>query len=142
MREHLPDERQSVIHRFVIIDKDSVEHKGYIQVGVYEDGRVGEIFVKLGKPGQESAWIDQWAISTSVALQFGAPFETFIQKFVGARFEPAGATQCKEIPRVTSLVDYCARWLLLKFGKTPEEISKSIVDGEQADIAAGLVVKP
>lgn len=120
MREYLTQERQGITHRFRLsyaVGEEIETIGGYITASCYPDGRVGEVFVKVGKPGDASALLDQWAIAFSVALQYGAPFETLCQKFVGARFEPSGATSNKEIPRCTSLVDYAARWLLKRFGK-------------------------
>lgn len=120
MRERLPDEREGVTHHFCIITKDGETVKeidGYLQIGLYPDGRVGELFLKVGKSGDFHAVLDQFAVAYSIALQEGAPFEAFTQKFVGARFEPFGMTKNKEIPFCTSVLDYCARFLLLRFGK-------------------------
>ncbi|HET6866481.1 MAG TPA: adenosylcobalamin-dependent ribonucleoside-diphosphate reductase, partial [Solirubrobacteraceae bacterium] len=41
-RERLPDERTSVTHKFVV-----GEQEGYLTVGLYEDGRPGEVFIKV-----------------------------------------------------------------------------------------------
>lgn len=121
MREKLETDRAGIVHHFTIIakmtDGNVGELKGYLQTGTYPDGRLGEVFVKLGKEGEFHALIDQWAIAVSVALQYGAPVGDFLRKFVGARFDPYGATNNKEIPRCTSVVDYAARWLLSKYDK-------------------------
>lgn len=122
-REKLPDDRDGMTHHFTIIvpneDGGGGTHEvdGYIQTGLYEDGRVGEVFVKVGKAGSTFAAIDQWAIAFSFALQHGADLETLCRKFVGARFEPFGATRSKDIPRCSSLIDYSVRWLLHKYGR-------------------------
>lgn len=128
MREHLPDERQGLIHRFRILtarparqgEPDAiVEVKGYVQTGLFEDGRVGEVFLKMGKPGGAHASFDAWAIAVSVALQHGADFDSFMQKFVGFYFEPFGRTDDPSINngKCTSPIDYAARWLLKRYGK-------------------------
>lgn len=124
-KQRLPEERRGVTHHFSILTKRTdpegldrlVEIDGYLQTGEYEDGRLGEIFLKVGKAGAESAWIDQWALLFSVALQYGAPVEELAKKFVGTNFEPYGATKNKDIPRCTSVLDYVARYLLAKYGR-------------------------
>lgn len=122
MRERLPDVREGITHHFTITTRvpetDQLQEiDGYIQTGLYEDGRVGEIFIKVGRPGDVFAMLDQWAISFSIALQYGAPLEDLCRKHLGSRFWPDGATSNKNIPRCTSLVDYTVRWLLDKYGK-------------------------
>lgn len=128
MREKLEDTREGITHHFTIYTKNEDnsgvhEVDGYIQTGLYKNGRLGEVFVKVGKQGDFHALVDQWAIAVSVALQYGAPMEDFLKKFVGARFEPSGATTNKEIPRCTSIVDYTSKWLLHKYcNKTTQNI--------------------
>ena len=46
MRRKLPDERESITHKFSIGG-----HEGYITVGKYEDGTPGEIFITMAKEG-------------------------------------------------------------------------------------------
>jgi ribonucleoside-diphosphate reductase alpha chain len=110
-REHLPDERRSVTHKFRVAD-----HEGYITCGLYDDGRPGEIFVKIAKEGSMvSGLMDAVALLTSVTLQYGVPVEDLSRKLKNTRFEPYGTTGNPEIPWATSLVDYIFRWLELKF---------------------------
>ena len=45
-REKMPTERASVTHKFSVGG-----HEGYLTVGMYEDGRPGEIFIKMSKEG-------------------------------------------------------------------------------------------
>ena len=117
VKERLPDEREGVTHHFCITDRDGRQTDGYIQVGLYEDGRPGELFVKVGKSGGEGAVWDQFAIAFSIALQYGAPLENLCAKFVNTNFEPSGHTSNKDIPRCTSVTDYLAKYLLKRFGK-------------------------
>ena len=42
----------------------------------------------------------------SMALQYGVPLITLVDKFRHARFEPAGMTSNKKIPFAKSLIDY------------------------------------
>jgi len=110
-REKLPAERQSLTRRFVIGGE-----KGYLTVGLYEDGRPGELFVKMDQQGSSvSGFIDAWAISVSMLLQMGMPLDTIINKFRGMRFGPEGMTDDPQIRMATSPVDYIVRWLEAKF---------------------------
>lgn len=110
-REHLPDERRSITHKFSVADQE-----GYVTVGLYADGRPGEIFVKINKEGSTvSGLMDTVALLTSVTLQYGVPIEDLARKLKNTRFEPYGRTTNPEIPWATSLVDYIFRWLELKF---------------------------
>jgi hypothetical protein len=131
MRERLKDDRDGVAHHFTLIVRDAIgegvhEIDGYLHTGVYPDGRVGEIFVKIGKPGDVYAALDQWAIAFSVALQYGAPLEALCNKFINQHFSPYGATKNKDIPRCTSIVDYVCRFLLRRYCK--QDLSEE-VDG-------------
>jgi ribonucleoside-diphosphate reductase alpha chain len=110
-REHLPDERRSLTHKFSVADQE-----GYITVGLYNDGRPGEIFVKINKEGSTvSGLMDAVALLTSVTLQYGVPIEDLSRKLKNTRFEPYGRSANPDIPYATSLVDYIFRWLELKF---------------------------
>ena len=110
-RRKLPDERPSITHKFNIAG-----HKGYLTVGMYPDGRPGEIFIKMAKEGSTvSGLMDSFAKAISTALQYGISLETLTEQFIGTRFEPAGFTTYAEIPMAKSLMDYLFRWLTLKF---------------------------
>ncbi|MBI1885100.1 MAG: vitamin B12-dependent ribonucleotide reductase [Chloroflexi bacterium] len=110
-RERLPDERRSITHKFRV-----GEQEGYITVGLYDDGRPGEIFVKIAKEGSTvSGLMDTVALLTSVTLQYGVPVEDLARKLKNARFEPYGRTNNPQVPWATSLVDYIFRWLEQKF---------------------------
>jgi ribonucleoside-diphosphate reductase alpha chain len=111
VREFLPDERRSVTHKFRVGDQE-----GYLTVGLYPDGRPGELFVKMNKEGSTvSGLMDSVAKVASIALQFGVPLEVLAPKMRSTRFEPAGPTGNKEIPWATSVVDYVFHWLERKF---------------------------
>ncbi|MCH7578453.1 MAG: hypothetical protein IH822_11825, partial [Chloroflexi bacterium] len=110
-RERLPDERRSITHKFRVGDQE-----GYITVGLYDDGRPGEIFVKIAKEGSTvSGLMDTAALLTSVTLQYGVPIEDLARKLKNTRFEPYGRTNNPHIPWATSIVDYVFRWLERKF---------------------------
>ena len=111
IRERLPDERPSITHKF------SVEgHEGYLTVGMYKDGRPGELFLNMSKEGSTiSGLMDTIAVMTSISLQHGVPLKFFVNKFSHIRFEPSGFTNNKDIPIAKSIIDYVFRWLELKF---------------------------
>ena len=110
-RRRLPDERQAITHKFSISG-----HEGYVTVGMYEDGSLGEVFIVMAKQGSTvSGLMDAFATSISIALQHGVPLSTLVEKFCHMRFEPAGFTNNSEIPMAKSIVDYIARWLASKF---------------------------
>jgi len=111
VREFLPDERRSVTHKFRVADQE-----GYLTVGMYPDGRAGELFVKMNKEGSTvSGLMDAVAKVASIALQFGVPLEVLAPKMRNTRFEPAGPTTNPDIPWATSVVDYVFHWLERKF---------------------------
>jgi ribonucleoside-diphosphate reductase alpha chain len=110
-RRKLPDERHAITHKFSIAG-----HEGYITVGMYEDGKPGEIFLVMAKEGSTiSGLMDAFATSISMALQYGVPLEALVEKFSHVRFEPSGFTKNPEIPYAKSITDYIFRWLASKF---------------------------
>jgi ribonucleoside-diphosphate reductase alpha chain len=123
-RRKLPDERNSITHKF-----DIAGHEGYITVGLYEDGTPGELFLTMAKEGSTiSGFADAFAQAISYALQYGVPLQDLVDKFSHVRFEPAGMTRNPDIRFAKSIVDYIFRWMAAKF-LSPE-----------AQFAAGLNV--
>ena len=112
-REVLPQTRRSVTHKFAING-----HEGYLTVGLFEDGRPGEIFIKMSKEGSTlSGLIQGFCRAFSLALQHGLPAAEAAERFKGMRFEPMGATSNPDIPEASSILDYVARYILLHYGK-------------------------
>ncbi|MEA2478081.1 MAG: ribonucleoside-diphosphate reductase alpha chain [Thermoleophilaceae bacterium] len=111
-RKRMPRERQSITHKFSIGG-----HEGYITAGMYEDGTVGEIFLTdIGKEGSTlRGMMNAFATSVSIALQYGVPLETLVEKFSYMRFDPEGITTNPEIPFAKSMPDYIMRWLASRF---------------------------
>jgi ribonucleoside-diphosphate reductase alpha chain len=106
-REKMPAERASVTHKFSVGG-----HAGYITVGMYEDGRPGEIFIKMSKEGSTlSGVMDGLALTVSIGLQYGVPLKVYVDKLLNTRFEPSGITANPKIRFVSSVLDYIARWL-------------------------------
>src|SRR5207244_2197233 len=137
VRRKLPDERQSVTHKFAIAG-----HEGYIHVGLYDTGEPGEIFVKMAKEGSTiSGLMDSFATAISLALQHGVPMRLLCDKFSRTRFEPYGFTENPEIPRASSIMDYLFRYLASKFVKreapTAEEAPAAATEIERvAEVVA------
>ena len=114
VRRRLPDERQSITHKFSVAG-----HDGYLTVGMYDDGTPGEIFVRMAKQGSVvSGLMDTVATAISVSLQYGVPLKVLVDKFSHSRFEPSGFTNNPQIPIAKSIVDYIFRWLGHKFMKS------------------------
>lgn len=111
VRRRLPIDCKSVRHKFEIAGQ-----KGYIHTGFYDDGKVGEIFIRMAKEGSTiSGLMDTIATLTSIALQYGVPLEALVNKFSHVRFEPSGFTSNPEIPIAKSLTDYIFRYLGTRF---------------------------
>jgi ribonucleoside-diphosphate reductase alpha chain len=151
-RERLPDTRQSLTHKFTIAG-----HEGYLCVGLYPDGRPGEIFITMAKEGSTIGGImDSFGTALSIALQYGVPLEVLVNKFSHTRFEPMGHTSNKDIRIAKSVVDYIARWLGLTFmsgkdymPKTADKTnsgnglaiaSSSVIDGLKSDAGTAVAV--
>ena len=128
-RVKLPDERKSLTHKFSVAG-----HDGYIIVGMYEDGRPGEVFIKMAKEGSTlSGVMDGFALAMSIGLQYGVPLRALVDKLVNTRFEPSGFTRTPEIRMASSVLDYIARWLGWKFIST-----EYIKSGDMANDAVAI----
>jgi ribonucleoside-diphosphate reductase alpha chain len=115
-RKRLPKSRPSRTTSFAVGGAE-----GYMTAGTYEDGQLGEIFLKLGKQGSTLAGVmDAFSIAVSIGLQYGVPLETYVQKFTNSRFEPAGMTDDPDIRMAQSMMDYIFRRLALDY--LPHEI--------------------
>jgi ribonucleoside-diphosphate reductase alpha chain len=110
-REKLPRNRRSRTFEFRVADC-----KGFVTVGEYDDGRPGELFLRVSKQGSTLAGImDAFAISVSHGLQYGVPLHAFIEAFTNMRFEPAGMTDDADIRFASSLLDYIFRRLAVDY---------------------------
>jgi len=106
-RRKLPDERHAITHKFSIAG-----HEGYITVGMYADGKPGEIFLVMAKEGSTiSGLMDAFATSISIALQYGVPLEALVEKFSHVRFEPPASPRTRRSPtRRASRTTSSATW--------------------------------
>ncbi|HEY3759854.1 MAG TPA: vitamin B12-dependent ribonucleotide reductase [Solirubrobacteraceae bacterium] len=156
-RKRMPRERQSITHKFSIGG-----HEGYITAGMYEDGSIGEIFLTdIGKEGSTlRGMMNSFATAISIALQYGVPLETLVQKFCYMRFDPEGITSNPEIPFAKSMPDYIMRWLASRFldtdvqeelgiltpevraRKAAQEVAQSVIASDTAGPASASEDKP
>jgi ribonucleoside-diphosphate reductase alpha chain len=110
-RTRLPRSRPSKTTSFTVGGAE-----GYMTAGSYPDDGLGEVFLKLGKQGSTLAGVmDAFSIAISIALQYGVPLETYVQKFANMRFEPAGLTDDPDIRMAQSILDYIFRRLALDY---------------------------
>jgi ribonucleoside-diphosphate reductase alpha chain len=110
-RKRLPKSRPSATTSFAVGGAE-----GYMTAGSYPDDGLGEVFLKLGKQGSTLAGVmDAFSIAISIALQYGVPLETYVQKFTNMRFEPAGLTDDPDIRMAQSILDYIFRRLALDY---------------------------
>ncbi len=134
-RRRMPDERQSITHKFEI-----GAHTGYVTVGLYEDGAPGEIFITMSKEGTTLAGLlDSLAASVSIGLQYGVPLKTLVSKFAHTRFEPSGFTSNPNIRMAKSVVDYIFRWM---GGRFPDALTETVFEEDAPTSAAELLSAP
>ncbi len=137
-REKMPVERASVTHKFSVGG-----HEGYITVGMYEDGRPGEVFMKMSKEGSTlSGMVDGLALTISLGLQYGVPLKVFVDKLLNTRFEPSGITANPNIRFVSSVLDYIARWMGGRFISADYLKLNNAAPAENAATAAPAAVLP
>ncbi|MDP1563336.1 MAG: vitamin B12-dependent ribonucleotide reductase [Pirellulaceae bacterium] len=127
-RERLPDTRHSLTHKFSISG-----HEGYLSVGLFPDGRPGEVFITMAKEGSTvGGLMDSFGTAISLALQYGVPLDVLVNKFSHTRFEPMGHTRNPDIRIAKSVVDYIFRWLGHTFLKAaPATTELDILDSSQ-----------
>ena len=111
-RRRLPDRRKGYIQKASVGG-----HKVYLHTGEFDDGEIGEIFIDMHKEGAAfRSLMNNFAIATSIGLQYGVPLEEFVDAFVGTRFEPAGDVEGNDsILRATSILDYLFRELAVSY---------------------------
>ncbi len=133
LRRRLPDTRSSLTHRFNVAG-----HEGYLTVGLYEDGAPGELFITMAKEGSTiGGLMDCLGTAISVALQYGVPVESLVNKFAHQRFEPMGMTTNGDIPFAKSLVDYIFRWIGMEFVPGFREANAPKRSGNSGAVTAG-----
>ena len=119
-RERMPETREATTHHFEIMGED-----GYITLGRFADGRIGEIFVSMHKQGSTvQGLLHSWSIAISMALQYGAPLDDIIRKYRGMKFDPSGFTTNRDIEVCHSIVDYVSQYIIqLIEGKLDDSVA-------------------
>lgn len=125
-RRRMPDERKSTCQKIKLTYPDADGKlkavRVYVHVGYYEDGTVGEIFLKADRMGSTvSGLLDTISMGISVGLQAGVPLSWYVAKMKNMRFEPSGATNIVGIRTASSLMDALAKWLEIRFPKEAVE---------------------
>ncbi|MFZ2527252.1 MAG: vitamin B12-dependent ribonucleotide reductase [Rhodococcus sp. (in: high G+C Gram-positive bacteria)] len=134
-REHLPRTRNSRTFEFRVADC-----KGFFTIGEYDDGRPGEMFLRVSKQGSTLAGImDAFSMSVSYGLQYGVPLRTFVRAFTSTRFEPAGITDDPDLRLATSILDYIFRRLAIDYLEPDDRTELGIRTGPErsAQLSAG-----
>lgn len=89
---------------------------GHLITGEYEDGSLGQIFIWSGKQGSTLRGVfDSLSTAVSIGLQHGVPLESYVEKYIGQKYEPAGFTGDEDIVEATSVCDYIFRRLALDY---------------------------
>jgi ribonucleoside-diphosphate reductase alpha chain len=122
-REKLPRNRTSHTFEFRVADC-----KGFVTVGEFDDGRPGEIFLRISKQGSTLAGImDAFAISVSYGLQYGVPLRVYVETLTNTRFEPAGMTDDPDLRIASSILDYIFRRLAVDYLSFEERAELNIL---------------
>jgi len=137
-RVRLPNERYALTRDFKLpyTHKDgSIDTmKFFFTAGLYEDGRLGEVFAKADKQGTlVGGLMDNVCINMSIGLQFGIPLDVFLQKMKGTRFPPSGFTKDAQFHSCSSPLDLLAQWLEKLFMFTCAECGERRAVGFKAE---------
>ncbi|MCY9785023.1 vitamin B12-dependent ribonucleotide reductase [Nocardiopsis sp. EMB25] len=127
VRRRLPKKRPSETTSFSVGGAE-----GYITAGSYPDDGLGEVFLKLGKQGSTLAGVmDAFSIAVSIALQYGVPLETYVEKFTNMRFDPAGVTDDPDVRMAQSVMDYIFRRLALDHLPYEERAALGVLSADE-----------
>ena len=130
-RRKMPDRRKGYIQKAMIGD-----HKVYLHIGEYDDGRVGEIFIDTNKEGElVRSLMNNFAIAISLGLQYGVPLEEYVDAFINTKFEPSGKVKGNDrILSASSILDYLYRELAISYlGREDLAHTPSIKKTDQAE---------
>ncbi len=110
-RRRLPDTRTAINHKFSV-----GSFEGYLNIGMYEDGTPGEVFIVGNKTGSSTrGYLDTIGTLISISLQRGTGINEIADKLIGTRYEPSGFTADPAIPVASSIGDYIGRFLRRHF---------------------------
>jgi ribonucleoside-diphosphate reductase alpha chain len=116
-RRRLFRRRKGETTKFVV-----AKTEGYYTANTYDDGTLGEIFVLVSNQGSTlNGFLDAWAKTFSLALQWNTPLQDLVNLHKFSRFEPAGLTGDPDVPICTSIIDFIVQDLERKFLKKVED---------------------
>lgn len=114
MREKLPDRRRCVTQR-IKVNGQTVHYS----VGLYPDGRPGELFIDMHRTGTAvRGWCESTSRLVSLMLQYGVPLSEVVEALVGQGTEPFGrvpVTGHAVILDASGVLDAVVRSLALDF---------------------------
>jgi ribonucleoside-diphosphate reductase alpha chain len=134
-RKRLPKKRRSQTISFAVAGAE-----GYMTAGEYDDGTLGEVFIKMSKQGSTLAGVmDAFSVAISIGLQYGVPLEAFVSKYINMRFDPAGLTDDADVRIAQSVMDYLFRRLALDYlpYETRSELGVFSAEERAAAVAGG-----
>jgi ribonucleoside-diphosphate reductase alpha chain len=135
-RKRLPKKRRSQTVSFAVAGAE-----GYMTAGEYDDGTLGEVFIKMSKQGSTLAGVmDAFSVSISIGLQYGVPLEAFVSKYINMRFDPAGMTDDADIRIAQSVMDYLFRRLALDYLPMEKRADLGIFSAEERAGIGGVGV--
>lgn len=102
---------------------------GCFTVNTYDDGTPCELFLDIGKEGQEThGWADSWAIGISWLLQHGVPPVKIYRMFKGINFDPSGMSTLPGVTFCQSIPDMVVRYMEKNFPPTAKLEEKDSYD--------------
>lgn len=111
MAERPMPNRRKTVRRKVRIGGTKV----YFDMGQYEDGTIGELFIVVERTGSEERWFfDEVARLASKLLQHGCPLDQVAEGWLGTKGKICGVVRGDEkIMMATSVLDFLGRHLLI-----------------------------
>jgi ribonucleoside-diphosphate reductase alpha chain len=130
LKRELPRTRTGRTYEFHVADT-----KGFFTVGLYDDGKPGELFINVAKQGSTLGGImDSFAISVSHGLQYGVPLKSYVKSMRSMSYAPAGMTDDPEIQVATSLTDYIFRRLALDYLSFDDRVELGLASFDEAEV--------
>jgi len=136
VRRKLPTTRKAINHKFAIGGFGEDAHEGYLTLGFYPDGNLGEMFTIMSKEGSTvSGLLDTLATVTSLCLQYGVPIEKLAKKFRGMKYEPRGmVTEGRPDQKTTNSLSEYIFEAAARFAKEAREEIKKANNSENKEV--------
>src|SRR3989344_141422 len=136
IRRKLPTTRRAVTHKFAIGGFGEDAHEGYLTLGFYPDGKIGEIFGTMAKEGSTvSGLLDTTTTLASLCLQYGVPIEKLEKKFRNMKYEPRGiVSEGREDQRTTNSM---SEYIFTAAASFAREMEAEIKNGGKIEVKNG-----